>query len=147
MQPVLMARGTAPQRVVGARATRQPLPLDAIRCTDPDACCKVARVESRCLLLLVDSRLASPLDANLPAYLKLGTLAGRDREPQWENLPVRYFVTDAAGGGVSATQLARYRRSRVRCLDVGETASVAAEFAGFTKARPNDDDDMTVSDS
>jgi hypothetical protein len=79
------------------------------------------------------------------AYLKLGTRVGNGMvNLQWEDLPVRYFITNSAGGGVSATQL---RDAVDRAFDNWtslETASLSADFAGFTQARPNDEDGLTV---
>ena len=79
------------------------------------------------------------------AYLKLGTRVGNGMvNLSWEELPVRYFITNTAGGGVSATQL---RDAVDRAFDSWtslETASISADFAGFTQARPNDDDGLTV---
>jgi hypothetical protein len=79
------------------------------------------------------------------AYLKLGTrIDTRTVTLRWERFPVRYFVTDAAGGGVSSTQMRdAVNRAFGSWLSV-DTASVQAEFAGMTAARPNDDDGMTV---
>ena len=79
------------------------------------------------------------------AYLKLGTRVGtRTENLRWLDFPVRYFVTDAAGGGVSATQLRDTVSKAFSAWTSVETASVATEFAGMTNARPNDDDGMTV---
>ena len=79
------------------------------------------------------------------AYLKLGTRSGNvTLNLRWEDLPVRYYISNASASGVSSTQL---RDAVDRAFDnwsAVETASVSAEFAGFTQARPNDDDGLTV---
>ncbi|HJR59789.1 MAG TPA: matrixin family metalloprotease [Vicinamibacterales bacterium] len=79
------------------------------------------------------------------AYLKLGTrVDGRTVTLRWEEFPVRYFVTNAAGGGVSATD---FRDAVVRAFatwDAVGTAETSSELVGFTAARPNDDDGLTV---
>jgi hypothetical protein len=79
------------------------------------------------------------------AYLKLGTRIGTQTVTlRWEEFPVRYFITNAAGGGVTAPQL---RDAVTRAFDhwgAVATADVSSEFVGFTNARPNDDDGLTV---
>jgi hypothetical protein len=79
------------------------------------------------------------------AYLKLGTrLDNRTVNLRWEEFPVRYFVTNAAGGGVSATQLRDAVNRAFATWDAVDTAETTSEFVGFTNARPNDDDGLTV---
>ena len=79
------------------------------------------------------------------AYLKLGTQSGNTVVTlRWEEFPVRYFITDAPGGGVSATQLRDAVAAAFATWNAVETADTASEFVGFTNARPNDDDGMTV---
>jgi hypothetical protein len=79
------------------------------------------------------------------AYLKLGTtLDTRTVTLRWEEFPIRYFVTDAAGGGVSATQLRDAVAAAFDTWHAVETADTSSEFVGFTSARPNEDDGLTV---
>ena len=79
------------------------------------------------------------------AYLKLGTQSGSGTVTlRWEEFPVRYFITDAAAGGVTATQLRDAVGNAFGTWNAVETADTESEFAGFTNARPNDDDGMTV---
>jgi len=79
------------------------------------------------------------------AYLKLGTQVGNNTvDLRWEEFPVRYFITNAAGGGVSATQLRDAVNNAFATWDAVETADSESDFAGFTNARPNDDDGLTV---
>ena len=79
------------------------------------------------------------------AYLKLGTRVDtRTVTLQWEELPVRYFVTDAAGGGVTAAQLRDTVADAFATWHAISTADTSSEFVGFTNARPNDDDGLTV---
>jgi hypothetical protein len=98
----------------------------------------------RALLLLTVLCVAiSSHDAS--AYLKLGTQSGnRTVNLRWEEFPVRYFITDASGGGVSATQLRDAVNTAFGTWDAVETADTESEFVSFTGARPNDDDGMTV---
>lgn len=79
------------------------------------------------------------------AYLKLGTRVDtRTVTLRWEEFPVRYFVTDAAGGGVGASQLRDAVATAFQTWQSVETTNVSSEFAGFTAARPNEDDGLTV---
>ena len=80
------------------------------------------------------------------AYLKLGTRVdnGTTAALHWEEFPIRYFVTNAAGGGVSAQQMSDALRRAFASWDAVETAEISTEFVGFTNARPNDEDGMTV---
>lgn len=79
------------------------------------------------------------------AYLKLGTRLGtRTVTLRWEEFPVRYFVTNAAGGGVTAAQLRDAVVTSFGTWDAVSTAETSSQFVGFTSARPNDDDGLTV---
>jgi hypothetical protein len=79
------------------------------------------------------------------AYLKLGTRAGdRTVTLSWREMPVRYFITNEAGGGVSATALRDAVARAFTSWQAVETAETSSEFVGFTAARPNEDDGLTV---
>ena len=79
------------------------------------------------------------------AYLKLGTTVDNQTVTlQWEEFPVRYFITNASGGGVSAPQLRDAVVSAFGTWEAVETADNTSEFVGFTNARPNDEDGLTV---
>jgi len=83
--------------------------------------------------------------APLSAYLKLGTRVGNGTVTlRWESFPIRYFVTNSAGGGVSATELRDAVTRSFAKWDAVETADTTTEFVGFTNARPNDEDGLTV---
>lgn len=95
------------------------------------------------VLALVLALAASTQPAS--AYLKLGTTANnRTVTLRWEEFPIRYFITDAAGGGVSATQLRDAVATAFDTWHAVETADTSSEFVAFTNARPNDDDGLTV---
>ena len=79
------------------------------------------------------------------AYLKLGVRAG-DRlvTLRWTQLPVRYFVNDAGAPGVTAQQFREAIDRAFATWQAVPTSSFAATFAGFTSARPLDEDNMNV---
>jgi hypothetical protein len=78
-------------------------------------------------------------------YLKYGVRVGdRILTLRWHQLPVRYFVHQRSVPGVSAEDL---REAVGRAFDTWErvpTARIGFEFAGFTTARPFDDDGMST---
>ena len=96
-------------------------------------------------LLLATLVLVAGTTTPTDAYLKLGTSqGGRTVTLNWDDLPVRYFVTNAAGGGVSAEGLRDALGRAFATWESVETAEITASFGGFTNARPNDDDGLTV---
>lgn len=79
------------------------------------------------------------------AYLKLGTRVNtRTVTLRWEDFPIRYFVTNAPGGGVNAIQLRDAVVTAFAAWNAVDTADTSSEFVGFTTAQPNDDDGLTV---
>jgi hypothetical protein len=83
--------------------------------------------------------------AGAEAYLKLGTdIGGTIVGIRWQNQPIRYFIKNRDAAGVSTPEL---RAAVERALDEWTgvpTASVSAEFAGFTDAEPSVDDGLSV---
>jgi hypothetical protein len=76
------------------------------------------------------------------AYQTYGTrtTSGTVAELKWSRLPVRYFVTDRGAAGVSADA---FRAAAARAFATWEavpSASVSAQFVGFTSATPGDED-------
>lgn len=99
----------------------------------------------RLVTLLITLTCVAASSEPAAAYLKLGTRVDtRTVTLRWEAFPVRYFVSDVGGGGVSALQLRDAVNRAFTTWTSVETASVSAEFAGMTEARPNDDDGMNV---
>ncbi len=100
-------------------------------------------MKRRALLLVLVLIVAAAVPAF--GYLKLGTRVGaRTATLKWEDLPIRFFVTDRAAPGVSAQQ---FQSAIMRAFDTWnavETAETSAEFAGFTQANPGLGDSMTV---
>ena len=80
------------------------------------------------------------------AYLKLGGMrsGGGTVTLRWIDLPVRYFVTNRAGGGVSAPQLQQaVGRAFTSWANVPLT-ELSSQFVGFTSAAPVLRDGMTT---
>jgi hypothetical protein len=99
------------------------------------------------------NRLLAPLAAALvvvtsvPAlgYLKLGSrVQDRNISLRWDDLPVRYFVSDRAAPGVSAQQFQQTMTRAFAAWDAVDTAETSSEFAGFTQALPDREDGITV---
>lgn len=81
----------------------------------------------------------------LQAYLKLGyQMPGQTVTLQWKNLPVRYYVTNAGVPNVSADQFKAAVDASFATWAQVPTSSLSATDAGFTSARPFDDDGASV---
>lgn len=75
------------------------------------------------------------------AYLKLGTtVAGRTVPLTWARVPVRYYVTDRDGPGVSASQFQQAVGRAFATWEAVATATIGFEFAGFIGAEPGVED-------
>src|SRR4030095_1219626 len=91
--------------------------------------------------------LATSLGSPSPAfaYLKLGaTVNGQIVDVSWRQQPIRYFVADRDGPGVTAAEL---RGAIGRATATGQgvaSATVRFEFAGSTSAIPGDADGRTT---
>ena len=95
------------------------------------------------LLALVMAVLVTETPA--AAYLKLGTmLNGQVVDVTWQQQPIRYFVSDYAGNGVSAADL-RGALARAAATWSGvDSATVRFEFQGMTAALPEVVDGRTT---
>jgi hypothetical protein len=81
----------------------------------------------------------------LLAYLKIGSrVQNRTVSLRWREFPIRYYVTDAGTSEVSATQFQGAVTRAFNTWNAVEGATTSSEFAGFTRARPQDDDGMVV---
>ena len=79
------------------------------------------------------------------AYLKLGTrLDNRTVSLKWNDLPIRYYVTDRSAAGVSAQQFREAVTRAFGVWDAVETAQTSSEFAGFTASSPMIGDGATA---
>ncbi|MGE0040568.1 MAG: matrixin family metalloprotease [Vicinamibacterales bacterium] len=87
-----------------------------------------------CLLALV---LAVGSPAPAAAYLKYGVeVNGRAVDIGWGPGPIRYFVTERGGPGVTADELAAAVDRAFQTWGAVETATVTPAFQGFTVAPP-----------
>lgn len=79
------------------------------------------------------------------AYLKIGTRVGTSTVTlTWKGMPVRYTVSDRGVPGVTAEQFhAAAARAFSTWQDV-TTSSATFEFAGFSAARPLDEDGVNT---
>jgi len=69
------------------------------------------------------------------AYLKLGVRSGDSTETlHWDDMPVRYFVSNRSGGGVTGSQLEQAVTRAFNTWDAIPTADVSVQFAGLTGA-------------
>lgn len=79
------------------------------------------------------------------AYLKLGALLdGRIVDVTWQQLPVRYFVSDRDGGTVTAADLRGAVERAAATWSAVNTATVRFEFQGMTGALPEEVDGRTT---
>lgn len=70
-------------------------------------------------------------------YLKLGTRVGQETVTlRWQEMPVRYFVSNRAGGGVSGAELEQVVKRAFATWDAVPTADLSTEFGGVTSAPP-----------
>src|SRR5512139_549841 len=95
-----------------------------------------------CLLAVVlAGGAASPAMAYQTYTVRSG---GRVVTLKWQHFPVRYFVTDRAAAGISADDFQSAVSRAFNTWQGVSTATVSAQFAGFTPADPFDDDGMTT---
>ena len=96
-------------------------------------------------LLLATVVAIAIIGENTAAYLKLGTTAnGRSVTLKWPSMPVRYFVTDRSGGGVSAPQFEQAVARAWASWDQVDSAELSTEFAGFTASAPSLNDGIST---
>jgi hypothetical protein len=79
------------------------------------------------------------------AYLKLGTmLDGRVVDVTWHEQPVRYFVSERAGNGVTAADLRGALERAATTWSAVDAASIRFQFQGMTPALPEVVDGQTT---
>ncbi len=83
--------------------------------------------------------------ASAAAYQTYGIKAGNSLVTvKWASLPIRYFVTDRGTTGVTAAQ---FRDAAARAFATWQsvaTASVSAQFVGYTSANPDEEDSQNT---
>ena len=95
-----------------------------------------------CLLGLA---LVSSTTVPVAAYLKLGArLGGRTITLRWSQMPIRYYVTDRAVPGVSATDFQQAVTRAFATWEAVPSARMSSTFVGFTQANPVQGDGATV---
>jgi hypothetical protein len=89
--------------------------------------------------------LAVALTPKASAYLKLGfTLNGKQISVRWNQMPIRYYVTNRDVAGVNASQLQAALQAGFETWAKTPTVSLAAQFSGFTSTEPFVDDSVNV---
>lgn len=83
--------------------------------------------------------------ASPQAYLKLGaTVNGRVIDATWNQVPIGYFISDRAGGGVSAIDLKGAVERATATWSRVESANVRFAFQGMTAAAAEGFDGQTT---
>ena len=91
----------------------------------------------RFVLLTLTIALIGITGNSASAYLKLGASAGGTTVSlNWRNMPVRYFVSNRAGGGVTAPQLEQAVLTAFASWDAVPAAELSTQFVGVTSAGP-----------
>jgi hypothetical protein len=99
----------------------------------------------RLAVLLATVTVAAVTDTPVAAYLKLGTIQnGEVVNVTWQQQPIRYFVSDYAGNGVSAADLRGALQRAGATWSAVVSASVRLEFQGMTSALPEVVDGRTT---
>jgi hypothetical protein len=79
------------------------------------------------------------------AYLKLGvSVGGRSVTLKWATTPARYFVTNRASSGLSASDIQAAVGRAFATWEAVPTASIAYQFAGLTAASPGQSDGLST---
>ena len=106
---------------------------------------RAPRAGRTCLAVL--TAVATVMGAAGPVfgYLKLGSrVQDRTVTLEWRDFPIRYFITDRSGGGVSPQQFENAVMRAFNTWNAVETAGTSSQFVGFTQATPGADDGMNV---
>jgi hypothetical protein len=103
------------------------------------------RIPTAALTALIGFVLISGFSEPVLAYLKIGSrIQSRTVSLRWRDFPIRYYVTDVGVSGVSATEFQGAVTRAFNTWNGVEGATVSSQFAGFTQARPFNDEGMVV---
>jgi matrixin len=102
---------------------------------------KARRIASLALVISLATTQATPVFA----YLKFGlNINGRRVTLKWNQVPVKYYVSEGSVPGVNASQLQAAAGRAFGRWEAVPSASIAYQFAGFTAAPPLDDDGIST---
>jgi hypothetical protein len=92
----------------------------------------------RALLLGLTLAAIGVIGDSASAYLKLGgpSSTGGTVTLKWRDVPVRYFVSNRDGGGVSAPQLEQAVSRAFASWNAVPLTALSSQFVGFTSAAP-----------
>jgi matrixin len=98
-------------------------------------------MKALCAVLIALASCSQPAHA----YLHFTTTrGGASIVLKWQQMPVRWFAADRGVPGVSASEFQATASRAFATWQAVPTASITAEFAGFTGAHPFDDDGISV---
>ena len=102
---------------------------------------KARRVASLALIFSLATAYATPAFG----YLKFGVnINGRRVTLKWNQMPVKYYISEGSVPGVDASQLQAAVGRAFGRWEAVPSASIAYQFGGFTAASPLDDDGMST---
>jgi hypothetical protein len=102
---------------------------------------KARRIASLALVISLATTQATPVFA----YLKFGVnINGRRVTLKWNQVPVKYYVSQGSVPGVNASQLQAAAGRAFGRWEAVPSASIAYQFGGFTAAPPLDDDGIST---
>jgi hypothetical protein len=85
------------------------------------------------------------LSQDAQAYLHFTTpVRGETRVLKWQRAPVRWFASDRAAAGVSASDFQAAMARAFATWEAVPTASITFQFGGLTGAQPFEDDGVSV---
>src|SRR3989475_331250 len=128
-------------RAAGAGVGGSRSGIGGTRAPTPSPPKKARRLASLALVPSLVTAYPTPVVADL----KFGVnITGRRVTLKWNQMPVKYYVSEGSVPGVDASQLRAAVGRAFRRGEAVPSASIAYQFAGFTAAPPLDDDGMST---